>query len=72
MEEKVRAGEGWSGAECVFRAGVAMALLNSAAVIAAQDWACQHALVQRGGVPLPEELRQLAVAGGGRAIFFSV
>lgn len=51
---------------------MAMALLNSAAVIAAQDWACQHALMQRGGVPLPEELRQLAVAGGGRAVFFSV
>lgn len=31
--------EGWSGVECVFRAGVAVALLNSAAVIAAQDWA---------------------------------
>lgn len=46
--------------------------LELSSCIAAQDWACQHALVQRGGVPLPEELRQLAVAGGGRAIFFSV
>lgn len=47
--EEVRAGEGWSGVECVFRAGVAVALLNSAAVIAAQDRACQHSLVRRGG-----------------------